>query len=113
MASTAGISIAGCHGISQLSRFVRLPAPRSAMLGLQREGAAAEELAAALLLLGDPLVVLDDELAAREHVRGARGDLAALEGRVVDAHVEGVLGEELLAPRVPDDDVGVGADGEG
>ena len=39
--------------------------------GLERERAAAHELAAALLLLADPLVVLDDQLAAREHVRRA------------------------------------------
>src|SRR5262249_17366840 len=94
-------------------RGARALRARLVVARLQREGAAAEELAAALLGFGDPLVVVDDELAAREDVRGARGGLAALEGRVVDAHVERVLAEELFAPWIPDDDVGVGADGEG
>jgi len=79
---------------------------------LQPKRAAAEELAAAVLRLADPLVVLDDQLAARQDVRRAGGDLAALERRVVDAHVQRVLAEHLLALGIPHQHVGVGADRE-
>src|SRR5215510_13334209 len=91
-------------------RRPRLPKAIEQPPELQRKRAAAEELATAPLLLADPLIVLDDQLAARQHVRRAGWDLAALERRVVDPHVERVLAEQLLALRIPDHDVGVGAD---
>src|ERR1043165_4233952 len=85
------------------------PTTRAPERRLQAERAAADELAASLLLLADPLIVFDDQLAAREHGRRAARDLAAFERRVVDAHVQRVLAENLLALRIPHDDVGVSA----
>src|SRR5215831_4859761 len=77
---------------------------------LEAERAAAEKLA--LAGLAEELTVLDDDAAAREDMRRRADHLAALERRVVDAHVEGLLREDVALLRIPDDDIGIGADGE-
>src|SRR5690606_9602555 len=55
----------------------------------------------------------DDGHPAREDGLDAAGDAFALVRRVVDVHVVRLGGQHLLGVRVVDDDVGVGARGEG
>src|SRR5580700_10340694 len=64
-------------------------------------------------LLPDVLEVVDDHLAVRQHVRGRPRHLLPLVGGVIDAHVKRLLAEDVLLVRVPYDEVGVGAYGEG
>lgn len=55
----------------------------------------------------------DDRFAAREHRLHPAGDPPALVRRVVDVHVVGLGGDDLLGVRVVDDDVGVRAGRDG
>src|ERR1044072_5635034 len=59
------------------------------------------------------LPLVDDEFAAREDRLDPAGGAFALVRRVVDVHVVGLGGHDLLGVRVVDDDVGGGARGDG
>src|SRR5262249_25395153 len=67
---------------------------------------------AAARVSGD-LPVGDDGLPAREDGLDPAGGALALVRRVVDVHVVGLGGHDLLGVRVVDDDVGVRARGDG
>src|SRR6267378_1830067 len=76
-------------------------------LGLEDRASPLDETAPALF--ADELVLLDDDLATREHYGRLALHLATLIGVVVDAHVMSLRRDRGGRPRIPDDDVGVAA----
>src|SRR2546428_13841770 len=74
-------------------------------------GLAAEELAGAGA--ADEFAVVDDGAAAGEDGFGRAFDLNALEHGIVHAHVMGFGADNFFVIRIEDDEVGVGADGDG
>src|SRR3954462_7170720 len=63
--------------------------------------------------LAEVLAVFDDGFAAGEDGFGLAFDLPAFEEAVVAVHVVGLGADRALFVGVEDDDVGVGADGDG
>src|SRR4249920_2811719 len=74
-------------------------------------GLAAEELAGAGA--ADEFSGVDDGAAARENFSRRTFDLNSLEHGIVDAHVVCFGADDLLVIGIENDDVGVGADGDG
>src|SRR6185503_18556590 len=85
-------------------------AAKSRHPGVVRGGALDEPAGA---LATRELAVANDDRAARQDDLGRALDLATLVARVVDVHVVGLRRDRVPAGRVVDDDVGVGADGDG
>src|SRR5258708_28954206 len=99
---------AGCRRAASGRRARPVRLDDGSRAWLQPERIAAKEAASSLL--AEELVVLHDQLAARQDVRGSPDHRFTLVGGVVGAHVQVLVRELEPLLRIPNDQIGVSAD---